>query len=259
MFSVILLSVLGLLTVLPVQATTGIIVPLYSYPETTATWEPLETAISSYPNVQFYVIVNPDSGPGDPGSQPDTNYQAGVTALRTHANVLLVGYVYTSYGDRSLADVEQDIDTYAGWKTAYSLAGIFFDETQPGLTSTYTAYAAAARSAAWPGRTTGYVIFNPGEDIGSSNYYSIADQIVTFEDTYAEYEKQAPLPLPHPAQQSVIIHTFTGTSATLLSVVQSLQMSGFLSTYITNLNIATTDVYGSFGSDFSVFAQDVNA
>ncbi|KAJ7742301.1 Spherulation-specific family 4 [Mycena metata] len=234
-------------------------VPLYSYPETTATWAPLETAISNFPNVQFYVIVNPDSGPGDAGSQPDTNYQAGVTALRTHANVVLLGYVYTSYGDRLLADVQQDIATYAGWRTAYSLAGIFFDETQQGLTSTYTAYAAAARSAAWPGRTTGYVILNPGEDIGSSNYYSIADQIVTFEDTYAEYEKQAPLPLPHPAQQSVIIHTFTGTSATLLSVVQSLQKSGFLSTYITNLNIATTDVYGSFGSDFSVFAQDVSA
>ncbi|KAJ7653520.1 Spherulation-specific family 4, partial [Mycena rosella] len=100
-------------------------VPLYSYPETNETWEPLETAISTYPDVQFYVIVNPDSGPGP----TDTNYQAAVAALRTYANVLLVGYVYTSYGARPLDQVQQDIETYVGWPPASGLAGIFFDET----------------------------------------------------------------------------------------------------------------------------------
>ncbi|KAJ7140929.1 Spherulation-specific family 4, partial [Mycena epipterygia] len=230
-------------------------VPLYSYPETSATWEPLETAISTYPDVQFYVIVNPDSGPGP----TDTTYQAAVAALRPYANVLLVGYVYTSYGARALDVVLPDIETYAGWPTASALAGIFFDETQAGLTSMYTAYTDAARNAMWPGRTTGYVILNPGEDIGDSDYYTLADQIVTFEDTYAQYQSQAPLPLPHPAQQSVIMNSFNDTNQTLASVVQAFEMSGLASVYITDLDIATTNVYKSFGDDWLVFVQDVNA
>jgi hypothetical protein len=103
--------------------------------------------------VQFYVIVNPNSGPG----LTDTNYQAAVAALHTYANVLLVGYVLTGYGTRPLDQVQQDIETYAAWPAATGLAGIFFDETLAGLTQTYTAYTDAARNATWPGRTTAYV------------------------------------------------------------------------------------------------------
>ncbi|KAF7378205.1 putative Cell surface spherulin 4-like protein [Mycena sanguinolenta] len=246
-----LLAILTFLAVVPVHAQTGIIVPLYSYPETSATWEPLETAITTYPDVQFYVIVNPDSGPGP----TDTNYQAAVATLHGYANVLLVGYVYTSNGARPLDEVQQDINTYAAWPSASSLAGIFFDETQAGLTSTYTAYTDAARNATWPGRTTAYVILNPGTDIGDSDYYTFADQIVTFEDTYDRYQTLAPLPLPHPAQQSFIMNSFDGTDETLASLVQAFQTSGLASAYITDL---TTDFYKSFGSDWTAFVEDVN-
>ncbi|KAJ7686740.1 hypothetical protein B0H14DRAFT_3056867 [Mycena olivaceomarginata] len=206
MILAILLAVLAFLTVVPAHAKTGIIVdptaiptrvPLYSYPETTEPWEPLKTAISTFPDVQFYVIVNPASGP----------------ALRTHANVLLVGYVLTSFGARPLDEVQQD--------------------TQAGLTSTYTAYTDVARNTTWPGRTTGYVILNPGEDLGASDYYTLADQIVTFENTYTQYQNQAPLPLPHPAQQAFIIHSFASTNQTLASVVQTIETSGLASAYIT--------------------------
>ncbi|KAJ7732459.1 Spherulation-specific family 4 [Mycena metata] len=244
-------SVLAFLTVIPVQAQTGIIVPLYSYPVSNATWEPLEMAISTFPDVQFYVIVNPDSGPGP----TDTNYQAAVTALHAYANVLLVGYVLTGYGTRPLYEVQQDIETYGGWPAATGLAGIFFDETLAGLTKTYRAYTDAARNVTWPGRTTAYVILNPGEDIGYSDYYAFADQIVTFEDTYARYQNLAPLPLPHPAQQSVIMNSFNGTNETLASLVQCFETSGLASAYITDLD---TDIYKSFGSDWTVFVQDVN-
>ncbi|KAJ7017239.1 Spherulation-specific family 4, partial [Mycena alexandri] len=76
--------------------------------------------------VQFYVIVNPDSGPG----VTDTNYQEAVTALHAYANVLLVAYVLTGYGRRPLYEVQQDIKMYAGWPAATGarLAGIFFNE-----------------------------------------------------------------------------------------------------------------------------------
>ncbi|KAJ6536325.1 Spherulation-specific family 4 [Mycena capillaripes] len=230
-------------------------VPLYSYPETPSTWAPLTTALTTFPDVQFYIIVNPDSGPGP----SDPNYEAAVASLRENANALLLGYVLTGFGTRDPAAVTQDVQTYAGWAAASRVDGIFFDETQAGLTSTYQAYAATVRAATWASGNTGYVVLNPGEDIGASTYYSFADQIVTFENTYAEYQDQAPIPLPNAAQQSVIIHTFANDTDTLSSVVQTLDTAGIASVYITNLNIATTDVYHGFGSEWTAFVQDVNS
>ncbi|KAJ7315383.1 Spherulation-specific family 4, partial [Mycena albidolilacea] len=124
MILAILLAILGFLTVVPAHAKTGIIIPLYSYPETTETWEPLETVISTFPDVQFYVIVNPASRPGP----TNTNYQAAVTVLCMHVNMLLVSYVLMSFSARPLDKVQQDIKTYTGWPTMSSLAGIFFNE-----------------------------------------------------------------------------------------------------------------------------------
>jgi hypothetical protein len=108
--------------------------------------------------VQFYIIVNPDDGPdGSPGSQPDTTYQAGVRSLRGHANVLLLGYVLTGYGTRAQAAVTQDVQTYSGWTAAWGVDGIFFDETQAGLISTYQVYTDTVRAPKWASGTTGYV------------------------------------------------------------------------------------------------------
>ncbi|KAJ6536333.1 Spherulation-specific family 4 [Mycena capillaripes] len=216
---------------------------------------PLTTALATFPDVQFYIIVNPDSGPGP----SDTTYEAAVASLRGYANALLLGYVLTGYGTRDPANVTGDVQTYAGWDAASRVDGIFFDETQAGLMYTYQAYADTVRAATWASGNTGYVVLNPGEDIGASTYYSFADQIVTFENTYAEYQDQAPIPLHDAAQQSVIIHTFANDTYTLSSVVQTLDTAGIASVYITNLNIATTDVYHGFGSDWTAFVQDVSS
>ncbi|KAJ7627038.1 Spherulation-specific family 4 [Roridomyces roridus] len=258
----VLTALSALLAVVPVYATTGIIVPLYQFPSTSATWAPLETAMSTFPSMQFYIIINPFSGPGDADSQPDPAYQSSIQTLRTHSNALLVGYVATGDGTRASADVLQDIETYAGWDASYGMDGIFFDQTQTGFDAEYTSYSDAVRNTAWPGRATGYVIMNPGDDIGNSDYYSLADQIVTFEDTFAKFQQESPIPLPHPAQQSVIIHTFTGpgvSDQTLSSVVQTIKSAGFASTYITDRNISVEDVYADFGTDFTQFVADVAA
>ena len=51
-------------------ATTGraisVLLPLYVYPESGA-WDPVYSAVSSNPSVEFVVVVNPDSGPDDGG------------------------------------------------------------------------------------------------------------------------------------------------------------------------------------------------
>lgn len=44
----------------------SVMLPLYVYPESGA-WDPVYKAISTNSGVKFYVIVNPDSGPGGDG------------------------------------------------------------------------------------------------------------------------------------------------------------------------------------------------
>lgn len=98
----------------------------------------------------FYIIINPNSGPGAAGSQPDaTSYQGCIPQLKSHSNVKLVGYVPTQDGSRSNSKVNADVSTYAGWASAYSLDGIFFDEVNPtsNLLSKYTTFANTARQS----------------------------------------------------------------------------------------------------------------
>jgi hypothetical protein len=89
--------------------------------------------ISTHPNVNFTVVINPGNGPG-PDSLPDGNYTREIPKLTAYDNVRVLGYVYTSYGKRNVSAVRKDIQTYADWPTNSSnpnlaVRGIFFDET----------------------------------------------------------------------------------------------------------------------------------
>ena len=89
--------------------------------------------ISTHPNVNFLVIVNPNSGPG--GSPlPGKDYVREVPKLNVSANVYTVGYVRIDYCKRPLSEVYEEIETYAGWAKDYETShlgvkGIFLDET----------------------------------------------------------------------------------------------------------------------------------
>lgn len=96
------------------------------------------------------MIVNPDSGPGAAGSQPDaSSYQGCIPELKSHSNVVVVGYVPTGDGTRSQSAVDTDVATYAAWSSAYRPDGIFFDEVNPtsNLLSLYTTYVQTARQS----------------------------------------------------------------------------------------------------------------
>lgn len=84
------------------------------------------------------------------GSQPDAgSYQGCIPDLKSHSNVVVVGYVPTGDGTRSQSAVNADVATYAGWNSAYRPDGIFFDEVNPtsGLLSLYTAYSQTAKES----------------------------------------------------------------------------------------------------------------
>jgi hypothetical protein len=104
---------------------TGLLIPLYLYPaniHTNAVYNRLIDLKKSHPRVPVWVILNPASGPG---MQPDANYTKAIDRLRG-AGVMVLGYVSTEYGKRSMSAMLADLDT---WRKFYPrVHGAFFDE-----------------------------------------------------------------------------------------------------------------------------------
>ncbi|PIG69296.1 cell surface spherulin 4-like protein [Aspergillus arachidicola] len=116
----------------------GIIVPLYIYPLSPTTWDPLFDSIAANPDLHFLVIVNPNSGPGA-SPLPDANYVREVARLNRYANVVTVGYIAINYCKKPLQEALEEVQTYATWaddyvRTGLGVGGIFLDET-PNLSS----------------------------------------------------------------------------------------------------------------------------
>ncbi|KAJ0420222.1 Spherulation-specific family 4 [Aspergillus carlsbadensis] len=111
---------------------TGVLLPLYTWPSEGA-WDPVYDALAAYPEVDFYVIVNPNSGPGD-SSPPASEYITGVTTLNSYANAHTIGYVRTNWADRDMDDVKQDIDVYSQW-ASYSGSGSGSDSSSSSTTT----------------------------------------------------------------------------------------------------------------------------
>jgi hypothetical protein len=88
--------------------------------------------IAAYPNLEFLVIINPNSGPGAAPWWPNGDYIREIPRLNELPNVTTLGYVRATYCKRDLKDVLEDIQTYAerGRKDAgLRVDGIFVDET----------------------------------------------------------------------------------------------------------------------------------
>jgi Spherulation-specific family 4 len=122
--------------------TVAVILSLYIYPNEGA-WTPLYDAyplglgkltfrVDKYPSLPFYVIINPDTGPGN-NTVLDPNYARELPRLNSKKNVQTIGYVRTTWASRNISDVLRDVNTYSSWadnKTAdYKVHGIFYDET----------------------------------------------------------------------------------------------------------------------------------
>ncbi len=138
-------------------SSTGVMVPLYTYP-TSSTWNEVIQAKLANPSVPIIAIINPDNGPG---IAQDSNYVLGIDALRS-AGITVLGYVYTQYAQRNLVSVEADINTYHNW---YNISGIFFDEMSNviGNENYYSTLSSYVKSL-------GYVITagNPGTSVPTS-------------------------------------------------------------------------------------------
>ncbi|KAJ4355480.1 uncharacterized protein N0V89_003496 [Didymosphaeria variabile] len=114
-------------------AAAAVLLPLYIWPKGPSgenTWQPVLDSATAYPSLQFTVIVNPNSGPGD--DWPNADYAAAIAQLNALSNVHTVGYVDTAQvnvpgGPYTIEQIGNDITTYAS-DASVGLSGLFFDD-----------------------------------------------------------------------------------------------------------------------------------
>ncbi|KAJ5738391.1 hypothetical protein N7493_001546 [Penicillium malachiteum] len=244
------------------KSESNVIVPLYVYPSPGA-WSQLEDVITTYPNVNFTVIINPGNGPG-PDSLPDAKYTRAIPRLSSHSNVKLLGYVHTSYAQRDLFLICRDIETYAAWPIKscnpnLAVRGIFFDETPQQYDAHHIAYFQKLTQFVKNQNEFGpnpYVIHNPGA-VPDSRYFATTDSTVIFEAAYTTFQEryQANLltEIPHGSQRVAMIHSVPDTLAgsELRDLVQTVRKVAD-EVFITHLN---TDYYASFGPMWAEFVD----
>jgi len=224
-------------------------VPLYVYPG--SAWDSVISAAES--GVPIVAIINPNSGPDASG--PDSSYTTYMQKL-TNAGVEMVGYVHTSYGDRAIADVNADIDTYASKYPG--LKGIFIDEASASANevSYYTQVYAHITSKSGYSNT----ILNPGTQ-PDEGYVAISTNIVVFEDvgsnwsgssssfpTWVKCAPSASAKANYKYKFSSIAYA-TATNS-VASIIASMQTSGMGLVYVTD-GAAGCCTYDSLASYFT--------
>jgi hypothetical protein len=151
------------------STTTGLIVPLYSFP-TNLSWSTLIKEKLSYPNVPIIAVVNPDSGPG---KSPNPMYATGIAGLQK-VGIVVIGYVPTGYASVKLKTVDASALDYKSW---YNVNGIFFDQmsNSPSEASYYSEASQYANSIGLD-----LTVGNPGTSVPPS-YVGIVNIVVIYE------------------------------------------------------------------------------
>ncbi|KAJ6507494.1 Spherulation-specific family 4-domain-containing protein, partial [Mycena vulgaris] len=204
-----------------------VLLPLFIFPGTNcAAWTPVSNAISAHPNTQFYIIINPDNGPGS----TESAYQACVSALPSSTNQITLGYIDTTSGN-----VLTDIDTYAGWGSTSRPTGIFFDGVSGGANdlSTYQGYASHAKAQGFT-----FIALDPGQTTDLA-YFSMADLINTYEDSYSSFSTASLSGTL--SKQSVTLVNAPGTGS-YNAVISQLDSLGVAAVYITNVGDDSSDL-----------------
>lgn len=132
---------------------TGLYVPIYG--DLTTETNAILAAKQAHPSVPIVAAVNPNSGVG---TALRVDVQTAMLKLQ-QAGVKVLGYIYTNYGSRPVADVEHEADLYRQW---YNVDGLMLDEMSSGAASApyyrgITEYAHA--------RNESFVMGNPGNPV----------------------------------------------------------------------------------------------
>ncbi|KAJ5692216.1 hypothetical protein N7462_001639 [Penicillium macrosclerotiorum] len=241
-----------------------VFVPLYVYPSPGA-WTPLENVISDHPDVNFTVVINPNSGPGS-SALPDANYTREIPKIASYANVRLLGYVHTSYAKRNISLVRKDVEMYAAWPSISSnsklaVRGIFFDETPEEYDASAFNYLKNLTGLVKDLDGFGsdpFVVHNPGL-VPDSRYLSTADSTVVFEETYSVFQERngatllAAISDSNRTQRCALIHSVPTSveGSELRGLVKEVRKVAD-EVFITHLS---SDYYSNFGSKWAEFVD----
>ena len=132
--------------------TTGVYYPMYNLHELPQ----VLAAKRAFPIVPFNVNINPASGPG---TEPSAAWTNAITQLKD-AGAVVIGYVPTGYGNRTVANVEDMILAYHQFYP--ELDGIMFDEVSSS-SSQFTFYQTISNYTRSIGFS--YIRANPGSSI----------------------------------------------------------------------------------------------
>ena len=191
------------LFVLPITSI-HILLPLYLDPGAgAAPWNEIFSTIAAYPQVEWDIVINPNSGPGTSGGPPtDANIIAGIDKLNSYSNVQTMGYVLTGHGSRAMSDIIADVNTYASWggssasnltkRANLHIGGIYFDEVSAETTDAMYSFYQSAASHARDSIPGAHIAFNPGT-IAPTQYFDYCDTMVEFEASLSDYQSQDPV------------------------------------------------------------------
>jgi len=220
-----------------------------------AAWDQLIAAASQ---VKIVAIINPNSGPL---ATVDSAYSTYMTKL-ANAGIEMVGYVYTTYGQRPIADVKNDVNTYA---TKYPLVkGIFLDEASDKAADVAFYTQVYQHVMSKPGYA--HNILNPGVQ-PDAGYLPIATNIVIFENygtslastSFASWVTCA----PNAAAKAGYKYKFSGIAHTAAAgnqaaLIQSMVSKGMGMVYVTD-GAGGCCTYNTLVSYFAQEAAAVNA
>jgi hypothetical protein len=167
--------------IMPACANLEILIPLYSYPSwydpDNYIWDEIAAAASRVP---VTAVINPEDGPVE--CPPNSDYQHGLDELRD-AGVNILGYVYTSYGNRDTALVQAEVDLY---DQCFDIDGIFFDETSS--VSADLAYYTGLYNYVKSKPNLDSVVLNPGTQVDEGYLSTPAgDTAVIFENQSSDW------------------------------------------------------------------------
>jgi Spherulation-specific family 4 len=173
----------------PAAPAQSIAIPSYAQPgsEVWNTW-------AAYPQAVKIMIVNLDNG-------DDTNFYPSVlTAVQSAqaSGISVLGYTYTEYGQRDPNTVMQVI---AAAETNYGLNGIFLDEAPTSCSATtpfgetnFQYYQNLSNYV--HNQFNGTVVLNPGTPPATNCWMSVADILLTYENSGIKNYEQSYADMP---------------------------------------------------------------
>ncbi|KAK6532154.1 hypothetical protein TWF694_003314 [Orbilia ellipsospora] len=211
----------------------SVVFPLYIYPTScspsasspTCAWYPFFQAVQANPPVMFNFVINPNTGPGDLYTYPNTDWINVISYARSFNNTRLIGYVDSDPVKIQPSAYKPQIQTYKNWYNYTAkdihMDGIFVDDMaySSSTDSYYTTFANNIKSvwstAPVANAPAPYIMMNPGSPI-SCSFYSNVNSLVTFEDYYSNLHNAPFLQSPYTNcpryKQTIIIHDFNGTA-----------------------------------------------